>query len=161
MNCRAGSLSATSDGNLRGGLPKRPLYKCDSCYTVLVPGRVWPFREFGYLTSSARTRITSAITNRQSMAIVIKTRIQDDFSSNRPHLLCVGTARRSLTTARGPTARSSGPIFPPPLPHTQMKRFDLIACISTQPLTGITPALVVPPRGCSSALRLAGAMLAG
>jgi hypothetical protein len=45
------------------------------------------------------------------MAIVINTRIQDDFSSNRPHLLCVGTARRSLSTACGPTAQSSEPIF--------------------------------------------------
>jgi len=53
-------------------------------------------REFGYLSSSARTRITSAVTNRQSMAMVIATRIQDDFSSNRPHLLRVSTARSRL-----------------------------------------------------------------
>jgi len=43
--------------------------------------------------------MTSAITNRQSMAIVMATRIQDDFSSNHPHLPCVGTAQ------------SPGPIF--------------------------------------------------
>jgi hypothetical protein len=56
------------------------------------------------------------------MAIVINKRIQDDRLSIRPHLLCVGTARRSLTTACGPTAQSSEPIFPPPFPHTQKKR---------------------------------------
>jgi hypothetical protein len=61
-----------------------------------VPEGYGSFREFGYLSSSARTRIASAVTNRQSMAIVIATRIQDDFSSNRPHLPCVGTARRSV-----------------------------------------------------------------
>ena len=68
-------------------------------------------RVFGYLISSARTRITSAVTNRQSTAIVIATRIQDDLLSNRPHLSCVGTARGSLSTACGPTAHSSEPIF--------------------------------------------------
>ena len=100
------------------------------CYTFVSPGRVGTSRVFGFLTSSARTRITSAITNRQSMAIVIATRIQDDFSSNRPHLLRVGTARRSLVTACGPTAHSSEPIFPPPLPHTQKKRNQSTAIIS-------------------------------
>jgi hypothetical protein len=50
--------------------------------------------------------MTSAVTNRQSMAIVIATLIQDDFSSNRPHLLCVSTARRSF---RG--LRTDGPLF--------------------------------------------------
>ena len=56
------------------------------------------------------------------MAIVIATRIQDDFSSNRPHLLCVGTARRAVAGG----LRTDGSIFradPPPwpLPHTQKK----------------------------------------
>jgi hypothetical protein len=55
--------------------------------------------------------MTSAVTNRQSMAMVMTTRIQDDFSSNRPHLLCVGTARRSFKAACGPTAHCSEPIF--------------------------------------------------
>ena len=108
------------------------------CYTFVSPGRVGTSRVFGFLTSSARTRITSAITNRQSMAIVIATRIQDDFSSNRPHLLCVGTARRSLDTACGPTAHSSEPIFPPPLPHTQMKRIQSNGIMSPRSATSIT-----------------------
>jgi hypothetical protein len=55
----------------------------DLSYTVLIPGRSGSSREFGHFRSSTRTRSTSATTNRQSMAIVIKTRIQDDFSSNR------------------------------------------------------------------------------
>ena len=38
-------------------------------------------RVFCYFISSARTRKTTAITNRQSMAIVMTIRIQDDFSS--------------------------------------------------------------------------------
>jgi hypothetical protein len=85
------------------------------------PGRVGPFREFGYLISSARTRITSASTNRQSTAIVIATRVQDDFSSN---------VLTSFTLAR-PAGRSSdlrtdGPLFRtdllPPLTHSQKKR---------------------------------------
>jgi hypothetical protein len=83
------------------------------CYTYFVPEGVESLssREFGYLISTARTRITSAVTNRQSTATVIATRIQDDFLSNRPHLLCAGTARRSVSTACGPTAHSSEPIF--------------------------------------------------
>jgi hypothetical protein len=48
-------------------------------------GRGGPFREFGYFSSSAKARITSAITNRQSMAIVTATRIQDDLFRHRSH----------------------------------------------------------------------------
>ena len=33
------------------------------------------------------------------------------FYPSHPHLLCVGTARRSVQTACGPTAHSSEPIF--------------------------------------------------
>ncbi len=57
----------------------------------LIPEGVGPPGRFGYLVSSARTRITSAIMKRQSMAIVIVTRIQDDFSSN--HLTSFVLAR--------------------------------------------------------------------
>jgi hypothetical protein len=102
-------------------------------YTVLIPGRCRTSWGFGYLTSSARTRSTSAITNRQSMATVINKRIQDDRSSIRPHLLCVSTARRSLVTACagpgrqvfvawvvGPTAQSSEPIRS----HTRKRSAD-------------------------------------
>jgi hypothetical protein len=43
---------------------------------------VGPSRESGYLNnSSAKVRITRAVTNRQSMAIVMASRNQDDFSS--------------------------------------------------------------------------------
>jgi hypothetical protein len=63
-------------------------------------------REFGCLISSARAKITSAVTNRQSMAIVIATRIQVVLSPN---------ALTSFALAR-PAGRSSGlrtddPIF--------------------------------------------------
>ena len=70
--------------------------------------------------------MTSAVMNCQSMAIITATRIQDDFSSNRPHLLCVGTARRSFTAACGPTIRSSGSIFRHRFPRTQKKRDQFI-----------------------------------
>src|SRR5580658_2375789 len=55
--------------------------KLQICYTCSSSEGCGSFREFGYLSSSARTRITSAVTNRQSMAVVITTRIQDNFSS--------------------------------------------------------------------------------
>jgi hypothetical protein len=51
--------------------------------------------------------MTRAVTNRQSMAIVIATRIQDGFSSNRPHLLCVN-GPQVVATACGPTAHLPG-----------------------------------------------------
>src|SRR5208337_5032764 len=52
-----------------------------SRYTELVPAGVDSLPGVGYLNSSARTRKTTASTNRQSMAIVMANRIQDDFSS--------------------------------------------------------------------------------
>lgn len=70
---------------------------------MICPGRVWPSREFGYLLrSSARTRIAIAVMNRQSMAMVTITRIQDDFSSN---------ALTSFALAR-PAGRSERPADP-------------------------------------------------
>jgi len=124
------------------------------CYTVASPGRVWPSREFGYLISSARTRITSATTNRQSMAIVMATRIQDDFSSNRPHLLCVGTARRSFSrpadrrpalpgrssTAAAPTrANEALPVY----------RLNVTSVLSATTQTLVRSELLYAPTGSS------------
>ena len=106
---------------------------------LLCPERGGPSREFGYLArSSARTRMTSAVMNRQSMAIITATRIQDDFSSNRPHLLCVGTARRSFSAACGPTAQSSGPTFRHRFPHTQKKRDQFISGILVGSVRAVT-----------------------
>jgi hypothetical protein len=64
------------------------------------------------------------------MAIEMASRIQDDFSSNRPHLLCVGTARRSLHGLQtdGPNFRAD---LPPPI-HIR-KRSALIVCRNRQP----------------------------
>jgi len=120
------------------------------CYTYFVPEGVESLssREFGYLISSARTRITSAITNRQSTAIVIATLIQDDFSSNRPHLLCVGTARRSLSTACGPTAQSSEPIFHR-RSHTR-KRSSISLPVRGRPIDGIRHScFLFKKKGCN------------
>ncbi len=64
-------------------------------------------RELGYLNnSSAKVRITKAVTNRQSMAIVIASRNQDDllsigltsFALNGPQVVACGL-------------RTDGPIF--------------------------------------------------
>jgi hypothetical protein len=67
---------------------------------------VEPYRDFGYFIISVRTRSATANTNRQSMATVMANRIQNDLSSNRPHLLCVNTARRSSSGLR-----TDSPIF--------------------------------------------------
>lgn len=58
-----------------------------------------PSREFGYFISSTRAKTTSAITNRQSTAIIIATRVQDDLSPN---------ALTSFALAR-PAGRSQRP----------------------------------------------------
>ena len=118
-------------------------------YTVLIPGRCRTSWGFGYLTSSARTRSTSAITNRQSMATVINKRIQDDRSSIRPHLLCVSTARRSLVTACagpgrqvfvawvvGSTAQSSEPIRSATVP-THAKEAQTVYCLAAARSAGL------------------------
>jgi hypothetical protein len=131
-------------GRNRGGKAGSPIWGSamgdviEVLLYLLYPGRGGPSRVFGYLNSSARTRITSAVTNRQSMAMVIATRIQDDFSSNRPHLLCVGTARRSFQAARGPTVRSSGPILRQRFPHTQKKRDHSTVVILTGSVRTVT-----------------------
>jgi hypothetical protein len=84
------------------------------------PGRVWLLPGIGYFSSSAKARITIAVTNRQSMAIVIRTRIQDDFSSNR--LTSFALARPA---GRSDGLRTDGSLLradlPPPLPNTQKK----------------------------------------
>ena len=106
---------------------------------LLCPERGGPSREFGYLArSSARTRITRATTNRQSMAMLMATRVQDDFSSNRPHLLCVGTARRSFSAACGPTIRPSGSILRHRFPRTQRKRDQFIDMILIGSVRAVT-----------------------
>lgn len=95
----------------------------EQSYTFLSLGRCGPSREFGYfLRNSAKARIASAILNRQSMAIIMTTRIQDGFWAISLHLPCVGTARRSFRAACGPTVRSSGPISCRRFPHTQGRR---------------------------------------
>ncbi len=120
------------------------------------PGRVGPSRVFGYLRSSAKTRITRAITNRQSMAMEMATRVQDDFSSNvltsYDHPMdedpSAGTpvwhGPQVVLAACGPTARSSGPIFRHRFPHTQKKRdqfigWNLIGSVRTVTCVGHAP----------------------
>jgi len=135
---------------------------------VVPPGR------FGYLRSSARTRITSAVTNRQSMAIVINTRIQDDFSSialtsyDHPtdEDLSAGTPVLARPAGRSHGLRTDGPLFRAdlpllPLPHTQMRRIHPIVGISISPLTGITPQPAVRPTRWPWAKTPAGAGCAG
>jgi hypothetical protein len=79
-----------------------------------------------------------AVTSRQSMAIVMANRIQDELSLIRPHLLCVNTARRSL---QRPADRR--PNFPgrssATAPHAQRKR--------TQSTSGfLSPLVICQPR---------------
>ena len=127
----------------------------------LVPEGCGPSWEFGYLISSARTRMTRAATNRQSMAMVIATRIQDDLSSNRPHLLCVGTARRSFSAACGPTARSSGPISAAAAPTLAKKALAVYRLVVLDVVRSVTPPPAAPPTGYSWASTRAGAARAG
>jgi len=65
------------------------------------------------------------MTNRQSMAIVIASRIQDDFSAIRPSLLCVNTVRRPF---KRPADRWSTlpDQSPQPQTHTQVRRNQFI-----------------------------------
>jgi hypothetical protein len=99
-------------------------------YNNFVPEGVGSSREFCYLVrSSVRTRITSAVTNRQSMAIVIRTRIQDDFSPNA--LTSFALARPA---GRSSGLRTDGPIFRTDLhhrfPNTQRRRDQSISGIA-------------------------------
>ena len=92
---------------------KFPLIFADESYTEVevVPGRgyVLPGGWCYFISSTKTTRITIAITKRQSMANVMAIRVQDDFLSMGPASF-IRTARRSLIAARGPSARASGPI---------------------------------------------------
>jgi hypothetical protein len=86
----------------------------DFAIPSLVPEGCGPWG-VGYLSSSARARITSAITNRQSMAIVMATRIRcqgrEQFliQLSSPPLRWYGPLVVHETC--GPTAHSSEPIF--------------------------------------------------
>jgi hypothetical protein len=78
----------------------------ESRYTVLNPGRGGTSREFGYRNSSAKARITRAVTNRQSTAIVMTIRIQDDFSSTR-----LTSFALTRPAGRSSGLRTDGPFF--------------------------------------------------
>src|SRR5580704_8756237 len=66
----------------------------------LLPGGCDPPERLCYFSSSTSTRTTSATTNRQSTAIVISTRIQDDFSSMASPPF-IGPARRPQSRLAG------------------------------------------------------------
>ena len=106
-----------------------------------------------YFSSSARTKKTTASTNRQSMAIVMANRIQDDFSSNAltsydhptDEDLSAGTPVRARPAGRCRGLRTDSPIFRAdlslPRSHSQRRSTHSIHSCFLKRVTSNTDAL--------------------
>lgn len=77
---------------------------------ISIPEGVRSFRGYGYFISSARTRMATAATNRQSTATVMAMRNQDDFASIVLTSLA-SDGPQVVPAACGPMVHSSGPIL--------------------------------------------------